>query len=714
MSTISLVMVLKDEAETIKGAIESVLPVVDEVVIGVDKSCKDNTAELAKPYASPGKYFEFDFNDDFSEIRNKAIERATGDVIFIMDGHEFVPPDNHPTPWVMARMRHVNPNEIGLLTPLSFLEQVREQGIPDPYKVICITLAMNTDAVGLPALFFLQPRLFENDGKIKYQNKVHNSLTGYPREAALGCPEGILIHNMPPEREKMRIAQRKKMNFSGLMKDVRDTKKLPLAEQDARPFFYMGNSHADMGHPSKAIYWYEQYLKRSKFGEEKYQALQQLAVLYFRHTEDIEKARSYAFRAMRENWRRCEPYILLGEIAQKEGDLDQSIAYFDRSEAVNAPHTVMFLQGPAYGYMPDIKRMLLYEEKEMWGDALLYAESALTWRPGDPNLIKKAMEYRRASKQTDKDRNLLMVDVQGSFTGDLAAYFQQSFTVARRDSCDMRWKGWADVAWFEWCDNNLIEWTQYEWDVPIICRLHSYEAFSDMPSNVNWSRVDHLIFVAEHIRALFFKKWPDLYGKLQTSVMPNGVNPESLTFRERGHGNKVGYLGYLNGKKGVSYLTEAAIMYPEMEFHIAGQFQDPHLEYDFKNTIAELHNVWFYGWIPKEQKDNWLEDMDYILSPSVVESFGYSIAEAMLKGIKPLVRKRPGAIWKETWRTVAELGPMFTNGYDSTAYRDHILKNHGIQAQCEQAHALVEYVIQRHKGNLRNYEREAQANIVLT
>ena len=44
-----------------------------------------------------------------------------------------------------------------------------------------------------------------------------------------------------------------------------------------------------------------------------------------------------------------------------------------------------------------------------------------------------------------------------------------------------------------------------------------------------------------------------------------------------------------------------------------------------------------------------LEDKTYLISPSINESFGYAIAEAMARGIIPLIRNRPGV--KDLWPT---------------------------------------------------------------
>ena len=118
-------MVVRDEAETLASAIESVLPVVDEVVIGVDEASTDDTLEIARRYATAGKLFTFVWEDDFAAARNLALQRASGSIVLILDGHEFCPDDSHPTAGYLARMRQKDPAANRIITPLSFMAQVR-------------------------------------------------------------------------------------------------------------------------------------------------------------------------------------------------------------------------------------------------------------------------------------------------------------------------------------------------------------------------------------------------------------------------------------------------------------------------------------------------------------------------------------------------------------------------------------------------------------
>ena len=695
MATISLVMIVKNEAATLEQAVRSALPVIDEVVIGVDDSCTDETPQIAERLASPGKLFSFTWEDNFAATRNAAIDRADGDLIFILDGHEMIAADDNPVLYQLSRMRDINIDEVKLPTSLATLSNLQVDGMPEAFDVACLTVAMNIDEFGIPQLFFLQPRIFRNRPEIRYQNPVHNALGGYKSERTMALPEVVLLHNMPAQREAERKRQRKKMNLSGLAADIRRERPKPLAQQDGRPFFYMANSYADMGKGKKALYWYRQYLPRSKFGEEKYQALQQAATLALRIEKDHQAAMDYALQAVSLHWQRAEPFVLLGEIAADRKDFQQAIHWLTLAKHYKAPYTVMFTQGAVYTFLPDTQIARIYADQKDWLNAIKHLDMALTWRPHDEGLLNLRQHFREQTRRRPQEPNFLLIDRLRSFTGDLVEYFnQQHFTVAVRPSFEPRWAAWADVAWCEWCDENMVAASHYSWTVPLICRLHSYEAFGDLPTRVDWRNVAHLVFVAEHIRQLFISKWPDI--KVAMSVIPNGVRTDHLTFRERQHGKRIGYLGYLNHKKGVDILLQAARLMIDYEFHIAGLFQDPHLAYYFDHAIADLPNIWFYGWVEPSDKDAWLEKVDYLISPSIVESFGYSIAEAMVKGIFPILHDRQGVIYPEhTFRSVTEIRALLERPYESEKYRQFIVDNYSLDKQVRATRQLVEGVLNR-------------------
>ncbi len=203
---------------------------------------------------------------------------------------------------------------------------------------------------------------------------------------------------------------------------------------------------------------------------------------------------------------------------------------------------------------------------------------------------------------------------------------------------------WADIAWFEWCDRLLIEATRLPKTCKILCRLHSYEAFTDMPAQVNWDRVDHLLFVNESVRELFRKQ---VNSPVVTSVIHNGVDLTRFGVPAgKAVSKKIASVGYINYKK-----NPALLLYcfkkihefdPEYSLHVAGTHQDPRIQVYFdhflKNNPLPIH---FDGWV--EDMPSWYADKGFVISTSLFESFHYSVAEGMASGLIPLIHNWYGA-----------------------------------------------------------------------
>ena len=89
--TMSLTLPIWNESETIGEVIESFLPVVDEIIVGVDDKTDDNSFEIVSRYTS--KAFYFRWKDSFCKARNICMEKSTCDWNFMTEGHEFLDPN---------------------------------------------------------------------------------------------------------------------------------------------------------------------------------------------------------------------------------------------------------------------------------------------------------------------------------------------------------------------------------------------------------------------------------------------------------------------------------------------------------------------------------------------------------------------------------------------------------------------------------------------
>ena len=86
MISLSLCMIVKDEEEVIRRCLDSVINIVDEIII-VDTGSTDKTKEIAKEYTR--KVYDFKWIDDFSEARNFSFSKASKEYILWMDADEY-------------------------------------------------------------------------------------------------------------------------------------------------------------------------------------------------------------------------------------------------------------------------------------------------------------------------------------------------------------------------------------------------------------------------------------------------------------------------------------------------------------------------------------------------------------------------------------------------------------------------------------------------
>ncbi|MBO6575536.1 MAG: glycosyltransferase [Rhodothermales bacterium] len=263
---------------------------------------------------------------------------------------------------------------------------------------------------------------------------------------------------------------------------------------------------------------------------------------------------------------------------------------------------------------------------------------------------------------------------------------------------------WADVCWFEWCNDPLVWASRQDLlrNKATICRLHRYETFTEMPMQVHWENVDALTVVAEHLIDLLQARIPGLEKRTLIRHIPNGVDLERFAFKEREAGFEIALIGYLHGRKNPQMALEIMRKLVDRDsryrLHVAGKFQDPALKLFWNHKIERLgltDHVVMHGWI--SDVAGFLEDKQYVLSASLHESFGYTIAEGMAQGIKPVVHHFPFAaqMWPEEvlFDTVDDAVSMITESrYDSTAYRQFVQDQYSLDSQIRQIRALIEAV----------------------
>jgi glycosyltransferase involved in cell wall biosynthesis len=103
---ISACLIVKNEADNIGRCLDSLKGVANEIIV-VDTGSTDNTKEIALTYGA--KIFDYQWDNNFSNAKNFALDQATGDWIIFLDADEFFGKSTQKQ--LNSVLKHVHPNK---------------------------------------------------------------------------------------------------------------------------------------------------------------------------------------------------------------------------------------------------------------------------------------------------------------------------------------------------------------------------------------------------------------------------------------------------------------------------------------------------------------------------------------------------------------------------------------------------------------------------
>ncbi len=235
---------------------------------------------------------------------------------------------------------------------------------------------------------------------------------------------------------------------------------------------------------------------------------------------------------------------------------------------------------------------------------------------------------------------------------------------------------WADVIWFDTADNNVMSgtnpgdaimddaanfqpWDLHDMDLSnkrVICRPIDIEVWQGHMEGVRYDVIDDLIFIAPHIREIINEfELRERREDLRIHNIPHCVDLDKWTYKERE-------------------------IDPRYKIHWLGQRSDYAWEHAYFDEFIEHFDLPIEITNIVDSVDTFLEGKNYLLHASHKEAFSAATAEAMAKGIKPVLHRFYGAdaLWPDmTWNTIDEAVAMITEDkYDSASYRQYLI-DHG-------------------------------------
>ncbi len=226
MPTLSVIMIVKNEATCLAECLQSVAAIADEIVIG-DTGSDDDTVAIAQQFGA--RVIDVPWTDDFSAARNETIRAATGDWLLHLDADEALDDEN------ASAIRQIVDNETEAeaveLTLLNYCNDIHAwRWTPvDPAH------PMTRGFAGCLPVGLL--RLFRRDRGFAYREAVHENITAsvLARKGKIAT-SSIAIHHYgyecePEQRSRkaqlyLKLARKKRAAHPDDLKCLHD-----LAEQ---------------------------------------------------------------------------------------------------------------------------------------------------------------------------------------------------------------------------------------------------------------------------------------------------------------------------------------------------------------------------------------------------------------------------------------------------------------------------------------------------
>jgi glycosyltransferase involved in cell wall biosynthesis len=216
---------------------------------------------------------------------------------------------------------------------------------------------------------------------------------------------------------------------------------------------------------------------------------------------------------------------------------------------------------------------------------------------------------------------------------------------------------WADTVFVEWCTISATLLTLVDpGSARIVLRLHSFEGFSHWPHRVDFSRVDDVVFVADHVRDLATEAVPGLSAAdgPRLHVVPNAQDLASFPRPKRPEAlHTLGLVGIGQVAKDPLWALEVLRLLRARDERyrlllVGGGLNSaasPAVQRYHDRLEGEIAELEAAGAVRRAgQLDDMpaaLAEVGVILSTSVRESFHCGLTEGAASGAVPVVRDWP-------------------------------------------------------------------------
>ncbi len=347
--TVSLCMIVKDEAWILEKCLASVTGIVDEILIG-DTGSTDNSKEIAAKFGA--FVFDVPWEEDFSKARNHILKKASCDWILLLDADEIFNSEDTDT------FLHLLTNENYDGYHFTLLNYYDDE---------------NTKEYSVHYAF----RLLRNTGEYHFEGRIHEQIQkegGTLDPSRFTLAEVTLFHYGYTVKA-IENKQKHKRNMPLLKKQLEDN------PADPYYLFNIANEYMAEGDITEALDYYLKSYEKKVTTQAYFPHIFYRIILCYMSLKDSKKALAFALEGL-SYYPECTDFeYLRGSIYQNNHKHLLAIASFKRCLAMGEAPTIFRFTGgcgtyKAYQTLGDIYTLEeMYEEAvEAYVNSLHYKE----------------------------------------------------------------------------------------------------------------------------------------------------------------------------------------------------------------------------------------------------------------------------------------------------------------------------------------------------
>ena len=355
MATLSLCMIVKDEAPVLARCLDCMKHIADEIII-IDTGSKDDTKQIALQYTE--HVYDFTWKDNFSEARNFAFSKATQDYQMWLDADDVIDSENQQK---LLDLKQTLTADVVML----------------PYHIAF-------DAQDNPTYTYYRERILKRSKHFYWEGAVHEAI----------APSGEVIYAEP-------VIQHRKLHINDPDRNLRIFENLLShnAEFSPREIFYYANELYYHGHYQKAIQQYLAFLAMPDgWKENQIDACQKLSFCY-QMLKDSENSLKALFQSFLYDRPRAEICCDIGKIKMNQKLWKEAVFWYETAlNAPFAPEQGGFSIPDCHDYIPYMQLCVCYDKMRNFQKAKAYNDKAGRIKPKDAGYLFNQRYFREILK----------------------------------------------------------------------------------------------------------------------------------------------------------------------------------------------------------------------------------------------------------------------------------------------------------------------------